>query len=330
MFVRTYLGKSALLALCSSLALSATAQESDYEVPRTSFGVPDLQGTWNIATVTMLERDAKFNGKLVITPEEALEVGQTGESYLDGLTAESDEPDVGGYNTFWMDPGERMAEINGEIRTSIIVEPEDGRLPWDPEGRRAAFASLANPLGAFAGPESRPLGERCLVGFGSSGGPPMLPVLYNNHSQIVQTPDYVVILAEMNHDARIIRMRDGKHLNRQPWMGDSMGWYEGDTLVVETTNFHPQQSFRASLRHFIYLSSDAVVTERFTRVSDDKIHYRFTVDDPKVYTQPWVGEIPMNAVEDRIYEYACHEGNYALPGILAGARKDEVEGSASQ
>ena len=229
-----------------------------------------------------------------------------------------------------MDPGERMAEINGEIRTSIIVEPEDGRLPWDPEGRRAAFASLANPLGAFAGPESRPLGERCLVGFGSSGGPPMLPVLYNNHSQIVQTPDYVVILAEMNHDARIIRMRDGKHLNRQPWMGDSMGWYEGDTLVVETTNFHPQQSFRASLRHFIYLSSDAVVTERFTRVSDDKIHYRFTVDDPKVYTQPWVGEIPMNAVEDRIYEYACHEGNYALPGILAGARKDEVEGSASQ
>ncbi len=307
------------------LAMPLTAQETDYEVPRTAFGVPDLQGTWNIATVTMLERDAKFNGKLVITPEEAIEIGQTGESYLDNLTAEGDEPDVGGYNTFWMDPGERMAEINGEIRTSIIVDPEDGRLPWDADGRRAAFASRANPLGQFAGPESRPLGERCMVGFGSSGGPPMLPVLYNNHSQIVQTPDYVMILAEMNHDARIIRMRDSKHMERQPWMGDSIGWYEGDTLVVETTNFHPQQSFRASLRHFIYLSPDAVVTERFTRLSDDKILYRFTVDDPKVYTQPWVGELPMNAVEDRIYEYACHEGNYALPGILAGARKDEVE-----
>jgi hypothetical protein len=326
---------SLLLAasLLGSIAVtSALAQDGGaYQPPKTSWGVPDLQGIWNIATVTMLERDERFNGKLVITPEEAAEFGRTGDSYLEELTSEGEggEEDVGGYNTFWMDPGERMAEINGEIRTSIIVDPENGRLPWSQEGQRAIFASRQHPLGPFGGPEARPLGERCLVGFGSSGGPPMLPVLYNNHSQIVQTPDYVMILAEMNHDARIIRLRDDEHMSHnQKWMGDSIGWYEGDTLVVKTTNFHPQQGFRASLRHYLYISSDAVVTERFTRESDDKIVYQFTVDDPAVYTQPWTGELPMNAVEDKIYEYACHEGNYALPGILAGARKDEVEGSS--
>lgn len=331
-----YRMKSALgLALLfASVSLSAQAQNAGvYEPPRTSWGVPDLQGTWNIATVTMLERGPQFNGKLVLTPEEAARIGQTGESYLEELTAEGEggEEDVGGYNTFWMDPGEQMAEINGEIRSSIIVDPENGRLPWSEEGQRAIFASRRSGPGPFAGPEARPLGERCLVGFGSSGGPPTLPVLYNNHSQIVQTPDYVMILAEMNHDARIIRLRDNEHLSHNnKWLGDSIGWYEDDTLVVQTTNFHPQQSFRGSLRHFIYISPDAVITERFTRLSDEKILYRFTVDDPKVYTQPWTGELPMNAAEDRIYEYACHEGNYALPGILAGARKDEVEGTTDQ
>ncbi len=310
------------------ISFSVSAQ--NYESPRTSFGAPDLQGTWNIATVTMLERGPQFNGKLVITPEEAAQIGQTGESYLDELTADSPEgePDVGGYNTFWMDPGERMAEINGEIRTSIIVDPEEGRIPWSESGRRAMFASRNTGMGPYDGPEARPLGERCLVGFGSSGGPPMLPVLYNNHSQIVQTPGYVMILAEMNHDARIVRMRDDEHNEQAKWLGDSIGWYEDDTLVVQTTNFHPQQSFRGSLRHFIFISPDAMITERFTRIADDKILYRFTVDDPSVYTQPWSGELPMNAAEDRIYEYACHEGNYALPGILAGARQEELSPSS--
>ena len=316
-------------ALCGgTFTTLATAQEPEaYVPPKTSWGAPDLQGTYNIATVTMLERGPQFNGKLTITEEEVAQIGATGESYLDELTTPTDgEPDVGGYNTFWMDPGERMAEINGEIRTSIIVNPEDGTLHWDRAAQRAMFASRRTGAGPYDGPEARPLGERCLVGFGSSGGPPMLPVLYNNHSQIVQTPDYVMILAEMNHDARIVRMGDSEHMDRQKWMGDSIGHYEGDTLVVETTNFNPGQSFRGSLRHFIYVSPDAKVTERFTRLSDDKLLYRFTVDDPKVYTQPWTGELPMNAVDDKIYEYACHEGNYALPGILAGARKDEAEG----
>ena len=313
------------------LSAVAVAQE-DYEVPRTSFGAPDLQGTYNIATVTMLERGEQFGGRLVISPEEAAVIGTTGESYLDDLTSRDPdaEPDVGGYNTFWMDPGERMAVIDGEIRTSLIVDPENGRLPWAEGAQRTIFASRRMGRGPMDGPEARPLGERCLVGFGSSGGPPMLPVLYNNHSQIVQTEDYVMILAEMNHDARIIRLNDNTHSGIPKWMGDSIGWYEGDTLVVETTNFHPQQSFRASLRHVIYLSPDAVVTERFSRVDDSTLLYRFTIDDPKVYRQPWTGELPMNAVDDRIYEYACHEGNYALPGILAGARQEELQQEAAR
>lgn len=305
---------------------ASQAQESDF--PKTAFGAPDLQGIYSIATVTMLERPEQFAGRATISMEEAAQMGTTGESYLDDLTAtpEDGAPDVGGYNTFWMDPGEKMAVLNGEVRTSIIVEPEDGQLPWAEGAQRAIFASRANGRGPYDGPEARPMGERCLVGFGSSGGPPMLPVLYNNHSQIVQTEDYVLILAEMNHDARIIYM-DGKvPANYPKWLGTSVGRYEGDTLVVETTGFHPQEGFRGSLRHFFYLSSDARVIERFTRVDERTLLYQFTVDDPQVYSRTWTGELPMNAVEDQIYEYACHEGNYALPGILAGARQQELDG----
>jgi hypothetical protein len=314
-----------LVTLTLTIVGSAQAQDSGF--PKTAFGAPDLQGIYSIATVTMLERPEQFAGRATISMEEAAQVGTTGESYLDDLTARPDDsaPDVGGYNTFWMDPGEQMAVLNGEVRTSIIVDPEDGRLPWAEGAQRAIFAGRASGRGPYDGPEARPMGERCLVGFGSSGGPPMLPVLYNNHSQIVQTEDYVVILAEMNHDARIIYM-DGKvPANFPKWLGTSVGRYEGDTLVVETTGFHPQEGFRGSLRHFFYLSSDARVTERFTRVDENTLLYQFTVDDPQVYSRAWTGELPMNAVEDQIYEYACHEGNYALPGILAGARQQELD-----
>ena len=303
---------------------SLLAQDSNF--PRTAFGAPDLQGTYDIATVTMLERGEQYEGKLALTSEEAATVGLTGESYLEDLTETigGDEGAIGGYNTFWMDPGERMAVINGEIRSSIIVEPENGKLPWTPEALQMIGARLSGG-GQYDGPETRPMAERCLVGFGSSGGPPMLPVLYNNHSQIVQTEDYVMILAEMNHDARIVRMGDSEHYGRHQWLGESIGHYEGDTLVVETTNFHAQEGFRGALRHFIYLSADARITERFSRLDDDTLLYRFTVDDPAVYTRPWTGELPMRAAEDRLYEYACHEGNYALPGILAGARQQELD-----
>jgi hypothetical protein len=169
----------------------------------------------------------------------------------------------------------------------------------------------------YDGPEARPLGERCLLAFGSSSGPPMLPVLYNNHYQIVQSKDSVMILVEMVHDARIVRL-GGQHVASavRKWMGDSIGRWEGETLVVETTNFTDQESFRGTTR-------DARVIERFTRVAPDKIHYRFTIEDPQAFTLPFTGELPFHRTDDPIYEYACHEGNYALRGILAGAREQE-------
>lgn len=326
---KLFLGTSRFKAFVVLCLISPLVAAQDYEVPRTSFGAPDLQGTYNIATVTMLERGEQFGGKLVITEEEAARIGQTGESYLDTLIENTGgaEAAVGGYNTFWMDPGEQMASINGEIRSSLIVEPENGRLPWAEGALQGIFAERAG-VGEFDGPEVRPMAERCLVGFGSTGGPPMLPVLYNNHKQIVQTENYVMIMAEMNHDARIVRMRDSSHSDIPKWLGDSVGYYEGDTLVVETTNFHPQQGFRGALRHFFFLSPDATVTERFSRLDSNTLLYNFTVNDPKMYSRPWTGELPMKAVEDKIYEYACHEGNYAMPGILAGGRRQEMEAAA--
>ncbi len=314
-----------LLALLG-LAAPAGAEES-WTLPRMAWGVPDLQGTWTNATITGLERPDEIE-KLVLTPEEARRIEQGTAEFFESVddVPEGDLPEgenVGGYNTFWMDPGTRMAVVGGEIRSSLIVDPPDGKVPYSWRG----WAKLA---GRFWGlrnaddPETRLLGERCLVGFGSTGGPPMLPVLYNNHYQIVQAPGYVMILVEMNHDARIIRIDDERlPAPIQRWFGDSIGRWEGDTLVVETTNFHPQQSFRASLRHRIWLSPDARVVERFTRTGEREIEYRFEVEDPKVYTQVWKGEVPFLAAEGRIYEYACHEGNYSLTNILAGARAED-------
>lgn len=315
--------------ILSLLVFTASSIHGDeYEAPTMSYGVPDLQGTWTNATATGLIRGDDID-TLVLTPEQAVEVeGQRAEFFAandelpeDGLKAGQD---VGGYNSFWMDPGTRLAVVNGEIRSSLIVEPKDGKVPYSIWGYLKVFRSGYRMITSADNPEQRALGERCIVGFGSTGGPPMLPVLYNNNYQIVQSPGYVMILVEMNHDARIIRMGgDPLPDSIKQWMGDSIGHWEGDTLVVETTNFNPGQSFRASLRHFIYLSETARVTERFTRIGEKEILYEFSIDDPDVYTQVWKAEIPMLASEGRIYEYACHEGNYSLPGILAGARRED-------
>jgi len=214
--------------------------------------------------------------------------------------------------------------VRGEIRTSWIVDPPNGHIPYSAAGGRDAMATGMRQFRDFSGPEVRSLGERCIVGYGSTGGPPMLNVLYNNNYQIVQSPGYVVIVVEMNHDARIIRL-GGQHPpdSIRPWMGDSVGHWEGDTLVVETTNLNPGQRFTADVRHRIYLAPNSKVTERFTRVSDHDILYEFKVEEPTAYTQTWRGEIPMHATKGPMYEYACHEGNYSLPGILAGARAEE-------
>ena len=321
--------------LWALLWLTPLSSNAEYQAPRNFFGDPDLQGTWTNATLTALQRPDAFDS-LVVSEEREREVTQTREDLYEDI----DNPnkadgkldsggDVGGYNTFWFDEGDRMARVDGEIRSSLIVYPEDGKIPY----RTSAYWSMAKKFSQmmfrYDGPEVRPLGERCIVGFGSTGGPPMLPVLYNNNYQIVQNKDTVMILVEMNHDARTVRL-NSQHppAHVKKWLGDSIGWWEGDTLVVETTNFHPGPSARAGIRNQL-ISSDALkVIERFTRVSDQDIKYEFSMHDPAVYSEVWRAEIPMRKSTDTIYEYACHEGNYAMPGILAGARLAEEEGRA--
>ena len=311
-----------------TFSLATYAEE--FIVQKTWFGDPDLQGVWTNASLTTLERPDHFE-TLEISDEVAAYARNTNQEtvenidnpYEDGETPESGG-DVGGYNVAWMDPGSDFMRLNGKYRSSIITYPENGKLPrrltrWAIEG-----PSIYRMFTSADHPEERSLGERCIVGFGSSGGPPMLNVLYNNHYQIVQSPGYVMIMVEMNHDARIIRI-DSEHNpdEMKPWLGDSIGRWEGNTLVVKTKNHHPQQKFRAAIRHQILMMEGAEVTERFTRTSENEILYEFEVNDKKAYRDVWKGEMPLRATEDKIYEYACHEGNYAMANILAGARAEE-------
>jgi hypothetical protein len=328
---------AALLPAAAAWAADAPAKPgAAYRAPRTAAGQPDLQGVWTNATITPLERPAELGERLVLSEQEA-QRAETGNARRVSATREptkastkvDDLPSCGGgqtgpacgYNAFWVDPGTKVIRIGTEARSSIIVSPKNGRLPLSQATQTRLRAAQGNArLGNFDGPERRPLGERCLVGFGSTSGPPMLPVLYNNHYQIIQTPGEVMIQVEMVHDVRIIRLNDAhRPQNMRQWMGDSVGHWEGDTLVVETTNFRRDQTFRGA-------TAGQKVTERFTRISPQQILYQFQVDDPAALTEPVKGEEAFNATGDRVYEYACHEGNYALPGILAGARKEEKAG----
>jgi hypothetical protein len=323
------------LAFAALLAAAATAQAAGYHAPRNGFGQPDLQGTWTNASLTSLQRPAMFKSLTLTEPE-----AQALEKRRAAVRAAQDRPtdpsagappvanDPGGYNASWTDPGVALGRIDGQVRTSWLVDPANGQLPYSPAGRKAYGEALRKARNSWDGPENRPLGERCILGFGSTAGPPMLNVLYNNNYQIVQSSDAVAILVEMNHDTRIVRLTDRKHpqADIRPWMGDSVGWWEGDTLVVETTNFNPGESLRPYFSNSVFLSPGAKVTERFTRTSPTQILYQFAVDDPATYSQVWKAEMPLNAAKGPVYEYACHEGNYALPGILAGARQAEKEG----
>lgn len=335
--------RSWLMAGAMALALGSgwggAAMAADYHAPKTPFGQPDLQGVWTNASLTSLERPAMFKS-LTITDAQARAVEQSRAK----MRANGDKPsdpkegappvanDPGGYNAAWADPGTTMGRIKGEVRTSWLIDPANGQLPYSPEGKKIFDRVLKKARTDFGGPEIRPLGERCILGFGSTAGPPMLNVLYNNDYQIVQSPDQVAILVEMNHDVRTVRLNAKGHLpaSVRPWMGDSIGHWEGETLVVETTNFNPGESLRPYFGATMYLSKDAKVTERFTRVSPTQILYQFEVDDPAIFSQVWKAEMPLNAAKGPIYEYACHEGNYALPGILAGARQAEKEGKAPE
>jgi hypothetical protein len=327
--------------------------------PRTPDGAPDLQGNWSNETQTPFERLGK--GGLTLTAEQAAALekrAQDVEEFRDRptdpaekatkengtyeLAAVPGEPtfveriaqaaggDVGGYNGFWLDPGNKVIRIDGVPRSSIIVDPADGHLPaLTPAGkqRMAERMGLARKAGEFDGPEIRSLSDRCLTSFGSNAGPPMLPnYFYNNNYTIVQTKDHVMIMTEMVHDTRIIKLGATRHAPPQvrQWFGDSIGHWEGDTLVVETTNINPIQLGQNSpLGPYRGASDQLKVTERFTRTGPDVIHYKFTVEDPSTYTASYSGELPFNRINEPIYEYACAEGNYALPGMLAGARQQE-------
>ncbi len=309
---------------------------------------PDFQGTYDLATLTPLERPPAFGTQLTMTDEQARRLEAAVAQRRD-RAALPDTPNraappiggdgstgaagnVGGYNNFWVDSGETYVTVNGQKRTSIIVDPPDGRVPAltaaarQRQGARAVRTSdepegqdpgLEQAPGAYDDPERRPLGERCLLGFGSTSGPPALPVLYNNLHTIVQTTDHVLILNEMNHDARIVRL-NSRHApsSVRQWMGDSIGWWEGDTLVIETTNFTAKTRFRGS-------TENLKVTERLKRLDGRTLLYRFTVEDPATWVQPWTGEYTWPATSDLMYEYACHEANYALGNILRGARQRE-------
>jgi hypothetical protein len=308
----------------------ASAQDDSYQPPRTAYGKPDLQGFWTNASLTSMQRAATYaEVGLVISPERLSELTANHHQNVrqetdDGLVQGEllDGSDLGqgrGYNAFWVDPGSRFGSVKGEFRTSWIVEPANGRIPFSEQGNQLRREGRAQ-FSSNDGPEGRALGERCLIGFGSTGGPPMNNVLYNNMYQIVQTEDYLMIMVEMVHDARIIPI-DGEHRPDviKPWLGDSVAHWEGDTLVVETVNLHPQQAFRNAAP----LSGQGKIIERFSRYSDDQILYEFEVSDPEYYTEDWRGEMSFNATDTRPYEYACHEGNYGLVGILAGARRQE-------
>jgi hypothetical protein len=228
-------------------------------------------------------------------------------------------PGVGAYNNLFVDRGSQLARVDGVKRASLIIDPPDGKIPPLTPEARDRTANAVRVYTRFDSVKERPLSERCIVGFGSTSGPPMLPVLYNNNYEIVQTQDAVMILVEMVHDIRVIRI-NGTHkpANIRLLLGDSIGHWEGDTLVVDTTNFTGKTRFRGS-------SENLHVIERFKRADAQTLLYRATVDDPATFTKPWTLEYPFVATAGPVYEYACHEGNYAMPDILGGARKLEAE-----
>ena len=335
-------GASVGVAPLSAAAVELTPDQQQWVMPRTSDGHPDLQGNWSNATITPLGRP-RGRGP-VLTPDQVAEIEGRREEFIEVLSATSDPnreaPAVGGvrtgdfafdaasggtggYNYVYIDGGDRVAIYNGESRSSLVTNPADGRIPsLTPEARqrRSERSEFNRQFGAYDNPENRPLSDRCLMSFGSNAGPPMLPnYFYNNNYTIVQTADHIMIMTEMVHDVRIIRMGERVPLPEQvrPWMGDSWGHWEDDTLVIETTNLHPLQRFNGNP------SDNLKVIERLTRVDQSTINYEFTVIDPATYTAEWGGEVPMKALEGRIYEYACHEGNYALGAILSGARYQE-------
>ena len=322
---------TSLLGLCLAITVAgllSPAAAQQWVVPRTPDGHPDLQGNWTNVTLTPFQR-AEDQGP-VFTAEEVARRAQGAQTRLVSGAQPSD-PDrpappaggnIGAYNRVYFEQGTGVAVVNGEYRSSLITNPSNGRRPpRTPEAqqRLRERREFRSQFEQFDNPENRSLIERCLL-FAGNAGPPMIPNgAYNNNYTIVQTADHVMIMPEVVHDTRIIRLGEPNPLpdHIRPWLGDSWGHWEGDVLVVETTNFHPLQLFQG-------LPSDNLkVIERFSRADEDTILYEFTIDDPTSYTQQWGGEIPFKRLDALLYEYACHEGNYALSNVLSGARYQE-------
>ena len=312
----------AAAALAALTSVPAAAQSDGAGgAPRTAWGDPDLAGVWDFRTLTPLERPEALGEKAFLTSEEAAAFEQ--QALLERNADRRDGADrsfgIGSdieraYNDFWWDYG---SNVTADRRTSLIVDPPDGRIPWTPAGkaRPGTFDGAFSGVPA-AGPEDRALSERCILGFNS--GPPMGPSAYNNNVQLFQTPDTVVIFNEMIHDARIVPLDGRAHLDAgiRQWMGDPRGRWEGSTLVVETTNFLRETHFAGS-------SANLHLVERFTRVDHDTLLYEFTASDPATFSRPWTAQIPMKRSDGPLFEYACHEGNYGMFNLLAGARADE-------
>ena len=341
--MRRRLVAAALVAAAAVLAPAGAAGQTGVPA-RTAWGDPDLQGVWDFRTITPMQRPAALAGKQVLTAEEAAryEARENRRQNRDLVDPErggaiyppASEGGVVPYNEFWYDRGSSLAEGG---RTALIVDPPDGRMPPLAPGAaqqgRTVSADVAGErpvrfrsggIGAD-GPEDRALGERCLLGF--NAGPPVIPSAYNNTLQVLQTPDHVVILNEMIHDARIVPL-DGRGRLAQSirqWMGASRGRWDGDTLVVETANFTPKTaSFNPTIQSAVGTGATLHLVERFTRTGADTLRYEFTVDDPHTFTRPFTGVIPMTTADGPLFEYACHEGNYGMFNLLAGARAEEA------
>ena len=290
--------------------------------PRTPDGQPDMQGIWSNAILTPLERPADLKDKAFFTKEEASAyvkrtIEQNNKDKRDGSGTDADVARA--YNDFWWDRGTGIAKT---LRTSLIVDPLDGRIPalTPLAQKRAEQVKEARRLHPADGPEDRPVGERCILL--NSAGPPMMPSAYNNNYQVVQTAQTFVILNEMIHDARVIPLDGRPHVpqNIRLWMGDSRGHWDGNTLVVDTTNFTGQTPFRGS-------GPNLHLTERFTRMDAETLLYEFTVDDPESFARPWTAAIPSVRTTGPILEYACNEGNYGMTGLLSAARAEEKKSS---
>ena len=297
--------------------------------PRTPEGVPDLQGVYTFRTITPMQRPEALEGKVTLSSEEAAAFEESERTRLnrdlfDPITgapsagyAPRAEGGVLSYNEFWY---ERGVELTRDKRTSLIVDPPDGRIPYTAAAREKNRVTRANLSAGFADSYTdRSLADRCLLGFNS--GPPMVPSAYNNNVMVLQTPGQVVIYNEMVHNTRVIPTDGRPHGDLRQWTGDSRARWEGDVLVIETTNFLRETAFRGS-------TADTQLVERLWRVDADTVLYEFTVEDPNSFTRPWTALFPLRRTDGPLFEYACHEGNYGLEGILAGARNKNTQPAA--